>query len=63
MEAAAFEDTHVMQSLSSNSNEQELRGKSGANAPPKTQEPNMKKGTEGTSVIEKNGADCLAAAK
>jgi hypothetical protein len=43
MEAAAFDDTHVMQSLSSNSNEQELRGKSGANASPKTQEPNMKK--------------------
>ena len=43
VEAAAFEDTHVMQSLSSNSNEQELREKGGANAPPKTQEPNMKK--------------------
>ena len=27
MEAAAFEDSHVMQSLSSNPNEQELRGK------------------------------------
>ena len=43
MEAAAFDDTHVMQSLSSNSNEQELREKGGANASPKTQEPNMKK--------------------
>jgi len=42
-EAAAFEDTHVMQSLSSNSNEQELREKSGAGATPKVQEPNMKK--------------------
>ena len=43
MEAAAFEDSHVMQSLSSNPNEQELRGKSNAGNPPKVQEPNMKK--------------------
>jgi len=43
MEAAAFDDTHVMQSLSANPNEQELRGKSGAVAPPKAQEPSMKK--------------------
>lgn len=42
-EAAAFDDTHVMQSLSSNPNEQELREKSGAGAPPKVQEPNIKK--------------------
>ena len=43
MEAAAFEDSHVMQSLSSNPNEQELRGKSNAGNTPKVQEPNMKK--------------------
>ncbi len=43
MEAAAFEDSHVMQSLSSNPNEQELRGKSNADNTPKAQEPNMKK--------------------
>ena len=43
MEAAAFEDTHVMQSLSSNPNEQELRGKSNVGNTPKVQEPNMKK--------------------
>lgn len=43
MEAAAFDDTHVMQSLSENPNEQELRGKSGAGSTPKVQEPNMKK--------------------
>ena len=43
MEAAAFDDTHVMQSLSSNPNEQELREKSGPGAAPKVQEPNMKK--------------------
>ena len=42
-EAAAFDDTHVMQSLSSNPNEQELREKLGAGALPKVQEPNMKK--------------------
>jgi hypothetical protein len=42
MEAAAFDDTHVMQSLSSNPNEQELRDKNGADAPPKVQEPRMK---------------------
>lgn len=42
-EAAAFDDTHVMQSLSSNPNEQELREKSRAGAPPKVQEPNIKK--------------------
>jgi hypothetical protein len=43
MEAAASDDTHVMQSLSSNPNEQELREKSSAGAPPKVQEQNMKK--------------------
>jgi hypothetical protein len=43
MEAAAFDDTHVMQSLSSNPNEQELREKGGAGAQPKVQEPNIKK--------------------
>ena len=43
MDAAAFEDSHVMQSLSSNPNEQELRGKSNAGNTPKVQEPNMKK--------------------
>lgn len=42
MEAAAFDDTHVMQSLSFNPNEQELREKGGAGAPPKAQEPNKK---------------------
>lgn len=43
MEAAAFDDSHVMQSLSENPNEQEIREKSGAAATPKVPEPNMKK--------------------
>jgi hypothetical protein len=43
MEAAASDDTHVMQSLSSNPNEQELREKLGAETPPNVQEPKMKK--------------------
>jgi hypothetical protein len=42
-EAAAFDDSHVMQSLSSNPNEQEIREKLGAVAAPNVQEPNMKK--------------------
>jgi hypothetical protein len=42
-EAAAFDDTHVMQSLSSNPNEQEIREKLGAGAPPTAKEPSMKK--------------------
>ncbi len=42
-EAAAFDDTHVMQSLSSNPNEQEIREKLDAGAPPTVQEPSMKK--------------------
>lgn len=42
MEAAAFDDTHVMQSLSSNSNEQEIREKLGATASHKAQEPKTK---------------------
>jgi len=43
MEAAAFDDTHVMQSLSSNPNEKELREKLGEGAQPKVKEPSMKK--------------------
>jgi hypothetical protein len=41
-EAAAFDDTHVMQSLSSSPNEQEIRDRLGANASPKN-EPIKKK--------------------
>lgn len=41
-EAAAFDDTHVMQSLSSNPNEQEIRDRLGASALPKN-EPIKKK--------------------
>lgn len=40
-EAAAFDDTHVMQSLSSSPNEQEIRERLGANAPPQKEQ--MKK--------------------
>jgi hypothetical protein len=40
-EAAAFDDTHVMQSLSSSPNEQEIRDKLGASATPKNEQ--MKK--------------------
>jgi hypothetical protein len=43
IEASASEDTHVMQSLSFNPNEQELREKSGAGVSPKVQEPTMNK--------------------
>lgn len=39
MEAAAFDDTHVMQSLSSNSNEQEVREKLGTADMQKNQKP------------------------
>lgn len=41
--ASAFDDTHVMQSLSFNPNEQELREKSGADVSPKAQEPKKAK--------------------
>jgi hypothetical protein len=37
-EAAAFDDTHVMQSLSSSPNEQEIRDRLGANAPPQNEQ-------------------------
>ena len=43
MEAAAFDDTHVMQSLSSNPNEKELRKELGEGAQPEVKEPSMKK--------------------
>jgi hypothetical protein len=43
MEAAAFDDTHVMQSLSSNPNEKDLREKLGEGAQPNVKEPSMKK--------------------
>jgi hypothetical protein len=43
MEAAASDDTHVMQSLSSNPNEQELRKELGAGVQPNVKEPSMKK--------------------
>lgn len=43
MEAASFDDTHVMQSLSSNPNEQELREKLSAGAQPNVKEPSMRK--------------------
>lgn len=43
MEAAAFDDTHVMQSLSANPNEKELREKLGEGAQPNVKEPSMKK--------------------
>jgi hypothetical protein len=43
MEAAAFDDTHVMQSLSSNPNEQEIREKLGTVVQPNVKEPSMKK--------------------
>jgi hypothetical protein len=42
-EASASDDTHVMQSLSFNPNEQELREKSGAGVLPKAQEPKIQK--------------------
>jgi len=42
-QASAFDDTHVMQSLSFNANEQELREKSSAGVLPKAQEPNRQK--------------------
>ena len=38
MEAASFDDSHVMQSLSSNPNEQEVRDKLSTAAPRKSQE-------------------------
>jgi hypothetical protein len=43
MEAAAFDDTHVMQSLSSTPAEQEIRDKLGSNAPQEAQKPAVKK--------------------
>jgi hypothetical protein len=42
-EASASDDTHVMQSLSFNPNEQELREKSGVGVLPKAQEPKIQK--------------------
>ena len=42
-EAATFDDTHVMQSLSSNPNEQEVREKLGAAASAPAKDSNMKK--------------------
>lgn len=42
-EASAFEDTHVMQSLSFNPNERELREKSGGVVQPKAQAPDKRK--------------------
>ena len=38
MEAAAFEDTHVMQSLSASPNEQEIRNKVSPSASPKKEQ-------------------------
>lgn len=43
MEAAAFDDSHVMQSLGSNPNEQEVRDRLDAGTQPQAQEPNTKK--------------------
>jgi hypothetical protein len=43
LEASAYDDTHVMQSLSFNPNEQELREKSAADVSPKTHEPKKSK--------------------
>ncbi|WP_455388874.1 hypothetical protein [Petrachloros mirabilis] len=43
VEAAAFDNSHVMQSLSSNPNEQELREKLGESAPQTHQERSMTK--------------------
>jgi hypothetical protein len=52
MEAAAFEDTHVMQSLSASPNEQEIRNK--VSPTPKKEQTEKKGQTEkGTSVKEK----------
>jgi hypothetical protein len=42
MEAAAFEDTHVMQSLSPSSNEQELRNKENTTTSPKKEQTEKK---------------------
>ena len=44
MEAAAFEDTHVMQSLSASPNEQEIRDKVSPTASPKKQITNKDEG-------------------
>ena len=43
MEAAVFDDTHVMQSLSPNPNEKEVMEYGGASAPRTNQERSMKK--------------------
>jgi hypothetical protein len=43
IQAASFDDTRVMQSLSPNSNEQEAREKLGTGAPQKAREPKSKK--------------------
>ena len=52
MEAAAFEDTHVMQSLSASPNEQEIRNK--VSPTPKKEQTEKKGQTEkGASVKEK----------
>ena len=42
MEAAAFEDTHVMQSLSASPNEQEIRSKENPTASPKKEQTEKK---------------------
>ena len=42
MEAAAFEDTHVMQSLSPSLNEQEIRSKENTTASPKKEQTEKK---------------------
>lgn len=43
IEASASDDVHVMQSLSYNPNEQEIRGKSGTGVLPNAQDPKIQK--------------------